>query len=174
MLRQNIRRQTTTTLSVSLSKSKYRVYAAFPPRFNLFTFHTTHISTAKMTSQERHSLEASIAAKTDPSSAARALIAPAEKKFSTGSPESDIEGGLRPVWGIIIDIAADTEHQSQEPLIAVVRAVQQQSFSKDGASEVTVWGEKVKVWSDLPLFGASVRDAWNRGMIADGTVFLRC
>ncbi|KFY21738.1 hypothetical protein V493_07159 [Pseudogymnoascus sp. VKM F-4281 (FW-2241)] len=115
-----------------------------------------------MTSQERHSLTASIASKTDPSAAARALIAPAEQKFSTGSPESDIEGGLRPVWGSIVDVAADTEHQSQGPLVAVVRAVQQQDFAKDGASEVTVWGEKVKVWSDLPLFGATVRDAWNR------------
>lgn len=160
MLRDNIRRHTTTALGVSISKSKYRVYAAFPPRFNLFTFHTTYISTAKMTSQERHTLTASIASKTDPSSAARALIAPAEQKLST--PESDVEGGLRPVWGSIIDVAADTEHQSQEPLVAVVRAVQQQNFAKDGA--VTVWGEKVKVWSDLPLFGASVRDAWNRGM----------
>ncbi|OBT40170.1 hypothetical protein VE00_08809 [Pseudogymnoascus sp. WSF 3629] len=114
-----------------------------------------------MTSQERHSLTASIASKSDPSSAARALTAPAEEKFSTGSPESDIEGGLRPVWGSIIDVAADTDHQSQEPLVAVLRAVQQQKFAND-ASEVTVWGEKVKVWSDLPLFGASVRDAWNR------------
>lgn len=122
-----------------------------------------------MTSQERHSLTASIAEKTDPSSAARALIAPAEDKFSTGSPESDIEGGLRPVWGSIIDVAADTDHQSQEPLVAVLRAVQQQNFA-NGASEVTVWGEKVKMWSDLPLFGASVRDAWNRGMIVHGDV----
>ncbi|KFY83882.1 hypothetical protein V500_09811 [Pseudogymnoascus sp. VKM F-4518 (FW-2643)] len=111
-----------------------------------------------MTSQERHTLTASIASKTGPSSAARALIAPAEQKLST--PESDVEGGLRPVWGSIIDVAADTEHQSQEPLVAVVRAVQQQNFAKDGT--VTVWGGKVKVWSDLPLFGASVRDAWNR------------
>ncbi|OBT67492.1 hypothetical protein VE03_02967 [Pseudogymnoascus sp. 23342-1-I1] len=112
-----------------------------------------------MTSQERLSLTASITAKTDPSSATRALIAPAEQKLST--PESDIEGSLRPVWGSIIDVAADTEHQSQEPLVAVVRAVQQQNFA-NGGGEVTVWGEKVKVWSDLPLFGASVRDAWNR------------
>ncbi|KFY04839.1 hypothetical protein O988_00488 [Pseudogymnoascus sp. VKM F-3808] len=112
-----------------------------------------------MTSQ-RHALTAAISSKTDPSSAARALIAPAEEKFSTGSPESDIEGGLRPVWGSIIDVAADTEHQSQDPLVDVVRAVQQQKF--DGASEVTIWDEKVKVWSDLPLFGASVRDAFNR------------
>ncbi|ELR05939.1 hypothetical protein VC83_01565 [Pseudogymnoascus destructans] len=160
MLRGNIRPHVATALVVSLSKSKYRVYAAFPPRFNLFTFHATYTSTAKMTSQERHSLTASIAAKTDPSSAARALIAPAEEKLSTGSPESDIEGRLRPVWGSIIDVAADTDHQSQEPLVAVLRAVQQQIFA-NGASEVTVWGEKVKV-CDLPLFGASVRDAWNR------------
>lgn len=171
MLRDNLRRHTTTALGVSLSKSKYRDLTAFPSRFNSLTFNKTYISTAKMTSQERHVLTASIASKTDPSSAARALIAPAEQKFSTGSPESDIEGGLWPVWGSIIDVAADTEHQSQEPLVAVVRAVQQQSFTKDGASEVTVWGETVKVWSDLPLFGASVREAWNRGMIADGSIF---
>ena len=126
-----------------------------------------------MTYQERQSLTASIASKTDPSSAARALIAPAEERFSAGSLESDIEGGLRPVWESIIDVAADTEHHSQEPLVAVVRAVQQQNFAKDGESEIIVWGEKVKVWSDLPLFGASVRDAWNRGMVADGSMFVR-
>ncbi|ELR09685.1 hypothetical protein VC83_06234 [Pseudogymnoascus destructans] len=115
-----------------------------------------------MSSQELHTLNTSIASKTDPSSAARALTAPAEDKFTTGSPESDIEGGLRPVWESILNVAADTEHQSQEHLVAIVRAVQQQNLSKDGASEVTVWGEQVRVWSDLPLFGASVRDAWNR------------
>ncbi|OBT80780.1 hypothetical protein VF21_00100 [Pseudogymnoascus sp. 05NY08] len=115
-----------------------------------------------MASQELHSLTASIASKTDPSSAARALTAPAEDKLSTGSPESDIEGGLRPVWESIINVAAHTEHQSQEHLVSIVRAVQQQTLTKDGASEVEVWGENVKVWSDLPLFGVSVRDAWNR------------
>ncbi|OBT97215.1 hypothetical protein VE01_04624 [Pseudogymnoascus verrucosus] len=115
-----------------------------------------------MSSQELHSLNASIASKTDPASAARALTAPAEDKLSTGSPESDIEGSLRPVWESIINVAADTEHQSQEHLVSIVRAVQQQTLTKDGASEVEVWGEKVKVWSDLPLFGVSVRDAWNR------------
>lgn len=117
-----------------------------------------------MASQEHHSLTASVASKTDPSSAARALTAPAEDIISTGSPESDIEGGLRPVWESIINVAADTEYQSQEHLVSIVRAVQQQKLTNDGASEVEVWGEKVKVWSDLPLFGASVRDAWNRGM----------
>ncbi|OBT69217.1 hypothetical protein VE03_01861 [Pseudogymnoascus sp. 23342-1-I1] len=115
-----------------------------------------------MASKEHHSLTASIASKTDPSSAARALVAPAEERFSAGSPESEIEVGLWPVWESIIDVATDTDHQSQEPLVAIVRAVQQQNFAQDGASEVTVWGEKVKVWSDLPLFGASVREAWNR------------
>jgi hypothetical protein len=168
MLRDNLRRRATSTLGVSLSKSKYRDLAAFPSRFNLFTFNTT---LANMTSQ-RHALTAAISSKTDPSSAARALIAPAEEKFSTGSPESDIEGCLRPVWGSIIDVAADTEHQSQDPLVDVVRAVQQQKF--DGASEVTIWDEKVKVWSDLPLFGASVRDAFNKGMTAACLMLLRC
>ena len=148
------------------AKSRYINLTAFSSSFNLFTFNTTYIIISKMSSQELHSLTASIASKTDPSSAARALTAPAEDKLSTGSPESDIEGGLRPVWESIINVAADTEHQSQEHLVAIVRAVQQQNLTKDGASEVEVWGEKVKVWSDLPLFGASVRDAWNRGIAA--------
>lgn len=127
----------------------------------MLTINTTYSYIVKMTSPEHHSLAASISSNAEPSTAARALTAPAEEIFSGAASEANIEGGLRRVWEAILDIAADTEHKSQQPLIAIVQAVQQQNFPSD----VTIWGEKVRVWGDLPLFGACVRDAWNRGAI---------
>ncbi|KFY23019.1 hypothetical protein V493_06157 [Pseudogymnoascus sp. VKM F-4281 (FW-2241)] len=100
-----------------------------------------------MISQKRRSLTSSIASQSDLSLAARALLAPTEEKLSTGN----FEGGLWHVWGSIVDVAADTEHQSQEPLVAMV----------------TVWDEKVKLWSDLPVFGPTIREAWNLGFNTD-------
>jgi len=118
-----------------------------------------------MPSPEQESLTASLASKTEPRSAASNFTGPARKTFAVGASESAIESCLSRGWNSIIDVAADTKHESQGPLIDIVQAVQQQNLEEqEDASECTIWGEKLKVWKDMPLFGPSLREAWNRGM----------
>lgn len=121
-----------------------------------------------MTTQIRRTLAASIATRTDPSSAARALTKQAEEVFATAPTESNIECGLRSIWDSIINTAAESDHQSQEPLVAIVQEVQKQNFTnEDGTGELMLWNDRVKLWTDLPLFGPCLRDAWNRGKLSE-------
>jgi hypothetical protein len=119
----------------------------------------------RIPSQETELLTASIASKTASAAAAAAFTQLTRQRSTVGDSGSDIEGLLGRAWNSIINLAANTEHASQEPLVGILRALQQQNLAKDeNGSEYTVWGEKVKVWKDMPLFGPAVRDVWNRGM----------
>jgi hypothetical protein len=114
-----------------------------------------------MPSPEHESLTASLAAKNDPSTAARDFTKPTKENLAAGASESDIETCLSRAWKSVIDVAADTQHESQEPLLDIVRAVQQTDDAD--ANTCTIWGEEVKLWRDMPLLGPTLREAWNRG-----------
>jgi len=114
-------------------------------------------------SPEQESLTASLASKRESRSAASNFTEPTKEAFAAGASESAIEETLSRAWYSLIDVAADTCYQSQGPLVDIVLAVQLENLAEqEGASECTVWGNKVKVWKDLPLFGPSMREAWNR------------
>jgi len=135
-----------------------------PPRFYTKTYALLILE--EMPSPEQESLTASLASKRDSRSAASNFTEPTKEAFAAGASESAIEETLSRAWYSLIDIAADTCHQSQGPLVDIVLAVQLENLAEqEGASECTVWGNKVKVWKDLPLFGPSMREAWNRGML---------
>lgn len=88
---------------------------------------------------------------------------PITTAISSNASEEVLEEKLSTSWRTLIDFAAKTSHKSQEPLIEVVKAIQKQRTGK-GDDKVTIWGEQVKIWEDMPLFGAKMREAWNRGM----------
>ncbi|TVY21112.1 hypothetical protein LARI1_G001961 [Lachnellula arida] len=115
-----------------------------------------------MPSPEQESLMASLASKQEPRSAANNFTEPARKTFAAGASESAIVSVLSRGWNGLIDVAAATHHQSQGPLIDIVQAVQQENITEqEVASECTIWGDKFKVWKDMPLFGPSMRETWN-------------
>ncbi|TVY92557.1 hypothetical protein LAWI1_G001620 [Lachnellula willkommii] len=115
-----------------------------------------------MPSPEQESLTASLASKQEPRSAASNFTEPARKTFAAGASESAIVRVLSRGWNSLIDIAAATHHQSQGPLIDIVQAVQQENIAEqEDTSECTIWGDKFKVWKDMPLFGPSMRETWN-------------
>ncbi|TVY53513.1 hypothetical protein LCER1_G003426 [Lachnellula cervina] len=116
-----------------------------------------------MPSPEQESLMASLASKQEPRSAASNFTEPARKTFAADASEAAIVSALSRSWYSLIDVAADTHHESQGPLIDIVQAVQQENLAEqEDASECTIWGDKVKVWKDMPLFGPSMRETWNR------------
>ncbi|TVY31496.1 hypothetical protein LOCC1_G008816 [Lachnellula occidentalis] len=119
----------------------------------------------KMPSPEQESLAASLASKQEPRSAASSFTEPARTAFAARASESTIISALSRGWYSLIDVAADTPHPSQGPLVDIVQAVQQESLTEqEDASECTIWGDEFKVWSDMPLLGPCMREVWNRGV----------
>ncbi|KAH8593783.1 hypothetical protein B0O99DRAFT_595895 [Bisporella sp. PMI_857] len=119
---------------------------------------------AQTQSEEYKALKEALASKTEPSAAAHSLTKPTKQAFAQGGKDADLEEPLSQAWRSIIEVAAETPYQSQDALIKILKAVQQESLSEgDGsANKVEIWGEKVEVFKDLPLFGIAVRDAWNK------------
>jgi len=119
-------------------------------------------------SKDYETLKAFIASKTEVSVVASAFIEPTRQAVSPNASEEDIEISLGSAWKNLLDVAADVPHDDQEPLVELLRHVQKQDLSAEStldARKFQIWGEQVKIFTDLPLFGAAVRDAWNRGKI---------
>jgi hypothetical protein len=114
-----------------------------------------------MLSKEFKTLMSSLQSKSQPSTVARAFTEPTRQAFAEGA---DVEGKLSESWNALIGVAADIHHESQEALVEVVRAIQQEAPSTEGNNTITIWGDEVMLWKDMPLFGPSLREAWNRGM----------
>jgi hypothetical protein len=107
----------------------------------LHTATDTPVNEVAMPSPEHESLTASLASKTEPRTAASNFTEPARKAFAVGASESAIESCLSRSWNGVTDVATDTQHESQGPLIDIVQAVQQQNLAEqEDASECTIWG----------------------------------
>lgn len=117
-----------------------------------------------MSSKKSEALISALAGQADFAAAARTLTDPIRQAINAGGSEEALEEKLSSSWNIIIDVAARTQHEAQGPLVETMKAVQKQGVSNGERSDtVTIWGSQVKLWEDMPLFGTSVREAWNRG-----------
>lgn len=99
-----------------------------------------------------HALEAAISAFTSPVSS---LVR------SATTDESSLEQPVRDLWAAIISRARATSSSSchQDRLVAFLTHLK--SSKVPGNSNTQLWG--ASLWADLPLFGASMREAWNSG-----------
>lgn len=117
-----------------------------------------------MASKEQTALKSVLLSESEPSTAARAFAEPTKKALVE---DGDIEGTLESAWRSLIEVAADTAHESQAPLINTLRELQVEDISAEVKGKpCNIWGEDVKVWTDMPLLGASFREAWNKGKSA--------
>lgn len=118
-----------------------------------------------MSSKQSEALTSALTAKSDYTNTARTFTEPITQAIDSGASEEVLEEKLSSSWRVLIDVAAKTEHQAQEPLIEIAKAIQTQGGSGDEKlKSVTIWGSPVKIWDDMPLLGASMRSAWNRGI----------
>jgi len=113
-------------------------------------------------SQERESLNAALDSKADPVHAAKAFTQTVSQAIAGELKETTLEDSLDAAWNSIIDVAAQLPHGSQQPLVEILCAVQKENLSDKYPTNSVIWGEKVKVFEGLPLFGPTVRSAWNR------------
>lgn len=122
---------------------------------------TTH---AAMASTQSSVLASALSSNSDITATARTFSEPTTTAINSDASSEVLEEKLSSSWRVLIDTAAKTDHQSQEPLADIVKAIQQQHVSDDEKSKIiTIWSSQVKVWEDMPLLGASMRSAWNRG-----------
>ena len=64
----------------------------------------------------------------------------------------DVEGALWWLWGRVVERAVSTQ-QDHAALVDLVVAL------RDRRAAGTVWGREL--WSDLPVLGAQLREAWS-------------
>ena len=136
---------------------------------NLIVTRKTHFHAVKMgneTSEEYSILQTALSSHESPTETAISFTQRTREAFITGhSSQPQLEDHFWRSWKSIIDLTIDTPHEHQSALIDIVRAIQSQNIADDEeGSEIEIWGEKVRVWRDMPMFGAQAREVWNRGM----------
>ncbi|KAH6672164.1 hypothetical protein B0J14DRAFT_68293 [Halenospora varia] len=116
-----------------------------------------------MASKQTEALKSALAAQASFATAAHAFTEPTKQTIEGGGSEESLGEDLSSSWNAVIEVAANTEHEAQEPLVETMKAIQKQRIgSGDKTNQISVWGDQVKLWEDMPLFGATMRDAWNR------------
>lgn len=118
-----------------------------------------------MSSTQSSALASALSSNSDTTFTTRTFSEPITTAINSDASSEVLEEKLSSSWRVLIDTAAKTDHQSQKPLAEIAKAIQQQRVGDDEKSKtVTIWGSQVKLWEDMPLLGASMRSAWNRGM----------
>ncbi|KEY66858.1 hypothetical protein S7711_05212 [Stachybotrys chartarum IBT 7711] len=78
----------------------------------------------------------------------------------------DVENYLWSMWTLLERVAKKVPalDPRQQLLVGIIRKLQ----AKDRET-VTLWGNDSKVWSELPMLGPTMREAWNARPALDGT-----
>ena len=93
---------------------------------------------------------------------------------SKDSPNDDVNGALslhiRNVWSALVeDVVANTDSAQQDELVEFVRELRLQKMINHTTNSPLLYNlvadQHVPLWTGLPLFGISVRDEWNFGML---------
>ena len=122
-------------------------------------------------SQEQEFLKTALKSKTEsPVDAARTFTNQIRGVLAGEHKDTDLEDSLNTAWNSFIDVAADLPHESQQYLVEILCAIQKENLSDQYPTESIIWGEKVRVFEGLPLFGPAVRSAWNRSMLNESHI----
>jgi hypothetical protein len=95
------------------------------------------------------------------SNVARAITKPTANNFQAGCDESELEKYLWRAWAAVINFAAETPHEQQDALVEVVKMVRRTDLTGGDLQTARVWG--IRVWRGAPVFGACMREHWDRG-----------
>lgn len=109
-----------------------------------------------------HALEEAISAFTRPVSS---LVCNAV------TDESSLEQPVQDLWAAIISRARTTPSSSSHQDRLVTFLTHLKSSNVPGNSNPQLWG--ASLWAELPMFGASMREAWNSGPSNDTNIPIR-
>jgi len=96
-----------------------------------------------------------------------AFCKPTEEKFMNSQSASEVENQLWRVWKAVVATATQTAHDSpgRQKLADFVLEVQKRPQLECQGNVCKIWDEAV-VWTDLPIFGPQMREAWNDGELS--------
>lgn len=106
-------------------------------------------------------LDAAINSSSSSSSSPSNIEAAAAAIDETCPRNQDAEGFLWPLWDLLIDIAKCIPLDDNERISSLVGIVTSLQAKQQQGETVEIWGSSHDLWSDLPLFGAVMREAWN-------------
>jgi len=86
------------------------------------------------------------------------FVAPVESTVVASADEDVVEGVLRAAWKAVVDAAAVSAESARAALVALVVGVRTRTV--DGHEDVRIRGRRV--FADLPVFRAPLREAWHR------------
>lgn len=107
------------------------------------------------------------------SDAAAGIAEPVEAAFGPGgAAEGVLADLLWTAWECVVHAAAEADEPTAGRLVALLVEVRDRGVLTrgDGHEELRVWQRPERAWSDLPLLGALMREAWNWGSPPDSTV----
>ncbi|PHH74198.1 hypothetical protein CDD80_3246 [Ophiocordyceps camponoti-rufipedis] len=100
----------------------------------------------------------------DPS--ARSAADALDKLYPAGQDVGVVEDFLWSLWSLLVGtVKKIPAHDARQKLL--VDIVARLRDSRD--DEVELWGQKTRVWSELPMLGPCMRDAWNLRPKPDGS-----
>jgi len=104
---------------------------------------------------------ADLTARSDTAAAVRSLTRSTNNVFQAGASESEVEACLWRAWSAVVLAAAETPHAQQDTLVTLLAAVQRKELVGGDLTVCKVQGRPL--WKAMPLFGAVMREAWDRG-----------
>jgi len=110
-----------------------------------------------------HALEEAISAFTGPVSS---LV-----RSGAATDESTLEQPVQDLWSAIIARARTAPSSSSHQDRLVTFLTHLKSSKVPGNSNTQLWG--ASLWADLPMFGASMREAWNSGPSNETNILVR-
>lgn len=110
-----------------------------------------------------HPIEEAISAFIDPVSSV--------VRSGAATDESSLEQPVQDLWSAVIDRARTTPSHSsdQDRLVTFLNHLKSSKLPDN--SNIQLWG--ASLWADLPMFGASMREAWNSGPSNETNIFVR-
>ncbi|KAH7312396.1 hypothetical protein B0I35DRAFT_436896 [Stachybotrys elegans] len=107
-------------------------------------------------------LDAHVNASTPPDTTAAEL----DKLYPAGASSEDAENFLWNLWTLFERVvrkipAGDDRHQGLISVVEKLKSIDRET--------IQLWGKDTKVWSDLPMLGPTMREAWNTRPALDGT-----
>lgn len=98
-----------------------------------------------------------------PHIAALWITAVAKRTFEEGN---ELEELLQNLCNAVITVATETPRDAQQPLVDILKAIQRDDLTGANKGHMCViWRQEWRMWGEMPLFAATMREAWNRGLL---------
>ncbi|KAI9151755.1 hypothetical protein HJFPF1_08965 [Paramyrothecium foliicola] len=121
---------------------------------------------SQLEAQLLDTLDAAINALSPTELSAETTAGELDNRYPAGRGAEDVEAYLWTLWTLYLNVAKKVPANDvrQQLLVTVVKKLK----AKDRET-LSLWGNDTKIWSDLPMLGPCMREAWNTRPSFNGT-----